>query len=136
MRRCRFKLVRPMRHRALVSIVIALAFLIRPPSASAAAPADTTDAGMIAAARAQITADLIHAFVARTHPALAEQLTDYTAMVMIGLSSMARAGLPPARLNAIARTASLALQSMVPDEPRQAAASPRPAVTRAARRRR
>jgi TetR/AcrR family transcriptional repressor for divergent bdcA len=75
----------------------------------------------------QATTDAIHAFVARTHPALADQLTDYMLVVMNGLSAMARVGATPDRLVRVARTASLALSALLPgDEPRPAA-SPRAA---------
>lgn len=49
--------------------------------------------------------DVIHRFVATTHPEVADVLADYTVTVMSGLSAMAREGVGRDR---ILRTASLA----------------------------
>ncbi|RYE90839.1 MAG: TetR/AcrR family transcriptional regulator [Myxococcales bacterium] len=100
------------------------------------ARSDDAAARCAASAFAQGTADAIRAFVARTHPALAGPVTDYMIAVMVGMSALARAGTEPDRLTAVARTASLAVQAMLPGEPRTAAASRCAPVTRAAGRRR
>jgi TetR/AcrR family transcriptional regulator, repressor for divergent bdcA len=102
---------------------------------------DDVTARNAATACAQTTADAIHAFVARTHPALADALTDYMLTVMIGLSAMARAGTPPSRMAAVARAASVALSGMVPTESTTAPAATattarRKTVTRGSSRRR
>ena len=74
---------------------------------------DDATARCAAMALSQTTADAIHAFVARSHPARADQLTDYMMTMMIGLSAMARAGTTPERLITVARSASLALSALV-----------------------
>jgi TetR/AcrR family transcriptional regulator, repressor for divergent bdcA len=97
---------------------------------------DDVTARDAASACAQTTADAIHAFVARTHPALADALTDYVITVMIGLSAMARAGTASPRLAAVARIASAALAGMIAAAPKDVTAQRRATVTRGSRRRR
>ncbi len=90
-----------------------------------------------AMALSQNTADVIHAFVAETHPAQADAVTDYMITMMIGLSAMARAGTTPLRLMAVARGASRAFTELLKAEDEAAAtANGRPAITRGSRRRR
>ena len=101
--------------------------------ATRADDAAARDAALVCA---QSTVDAIHTFVARTHPTLAAPLSDYMNTVLFGLSAMARAGVTAERLVTIARNATLAVSAMLEGETRQAAAPRRPAVTRAAGRRR
>jgi TetR/AcrR family transcriptional repressor for divergent bdcA len=58
--------------------------------------------------------DLVRAYVAARHPALAERLTDFVSLTMVGLSAKARQGVPLDRLVETARTASLAIDRLLP----------------------
>ncbi|AWN47722.1 TetR family transcriptional regulator [Methylobacterium terrae] len=63
--------------------------------------------------------DVIRRFVAQTHPAAAEGLSDYVVTMMVGLSTMAREGHGPERLLATARFAGRVLaQAIAADAPR------------------
>jgi TetR/AcrR family transcriptional repressor for divergent bdcA len=55
----------------------------------------------------------VRAFVAATHPDVADAVTDFVSTVMSGLSGSAREGMPEARLVVVANAAGEALKSML-----------------------
>jgi TetR/AcrR family transcriptional repressor for divergent bdcA len=55
----------------------------------------------------------VHAFVAKTHPHVADHVSDYVLVTMSGLSANAREGWSAQRLAAAADTAALALRALL-----------------------
>lgn len=72
-------------------------------SESAALARDTADQG-----QAQI-----REFIARTHPQVAEQVTDYVISTLCGLSASARKGMSEARLVQVAQAATAGLEKLL-----------------------
>lgn len=74
---------------------------------------DGDDSAMLARHVAQGRRDEIRAFVAATHPEAADAVVDYVVSTMSGLSASAREGMGEDRLGAVARTAAVALGSLL-----------------------
>lgn len=70
----------------------------------------------------------IRAFVALSHPDMADAVTDYVACTMSGLSASAREGMTEARLITVAKAAAAGLDALLSKPPRRAG-SARPGAT-------
>ena len=71
------------------------------------------DSTVLARQTAARRRDQIHSFVAFTHPAAADAVTDYIASTMSGLSATAREGMAEARLLAVAQAAAAGVRALL-----------------------
>ncbi|KAA2234586.1 TetR/AcrR family transcriptional regulator [Salinarimonas soli] len=74
---------------------------------------DDEESVTLARRSAESRRDQVRAYVARSHPEVADIVTDYVASTMSGLSACAREGMSEDRLTAVARAAGPGLQQLL-----------------------
>ena len=79
----------------------------------AARGASDSESAILARRTAEQRRGQLRAFIALTHPRVADLATDYTASTMSGLSASAREGMSKARLVAIAHAAAAGLRALL-----------------------